>query len=190
MGDWKRLAGAMRWGGLAVVISASLVVLIVVPPPHNFWMAPLLLLGGVLLFLAGHGGNDGDASQTTPEHVAMARRASPQPAAAAAPTLQAEVDELRQVQQDLMKAKQDAEAAMMAKSEFLATMSHEIRTPLNGVIPLLDIVLSTRLAPDQRDYLMTAYRSARELLRIVDDILDYSKIEANKLELEAVGINL
>ena len=58
------------------------------------------------------------------------------------------------------------------------------------MIPLLDLVLSTKLAPDQRDYLLTAYRSARELLRIVDDILDYSKIEANKLELEAVGMNL
>lgn len=196
MGDWKRLAGAMRWGGLAVVVSASLVGLIVVPPPHNFWMAPLLLLGGILLFLAPSAGNDGDSSHATTQGAHVPARSSQQPSAGsvsatgATPALQAEVDELRQVQQDLMKAKQDAEAAMMAKSEFLATMSHEIRTPLNGVIPLLDIVLSTKLAPDQRDYLMTAYRSARELLRIVDDILDYSKIEANKLELEAVGINL
>lgn len=190
MGDWKPLAGAMRWGGLAVVVSASLVGLIVVPPPHNFWMAPLLLLGGILLFLAPPAGGDAsDAPAIAPGPVRSSAM-PPVPASGGTPTLQAEVDELRQVQQDLMKAKQDAEAAMMAKSEFLATMSHEIRTPLNGVIPLLDIVLSTKLAPDQRDYLMTAYRSARELLRIVDDILDYSKIEANKLELEAVGINL
>ena len=89
-----------------------------------------------------------------------------------------------------MQAKQGAEAAMMSKSEFLATMSHEIRTPLNGIIPLLDILLSSKLAPDQKDYLQTAYKSARELLRIVDDILDYSKIEASKLELEIVGLNL
>jgi signal transduction histidine kinase/CheY-like chemotaxis protein/HPt (histidine-containing phosphotransfer) domain-containing protein len=196
MGDWKRLAGAMRWGGLAVVVSASLIGLIVVPPPHNFWMAPLLLLGGILLFIAGQAVSPDEMSRVPPELGPAARKASPSllvpttVTAAGTPALQAEVDELRQVQQDLMKAKQDAEAAMMAKSEFLATMSHEIRTPLNGVIPLLDIVLSTKLAPDQRDYLMTAYRSARELLRIVDDILDYSKIEANKLELEAVGINL
>lgn len=102
----------------------------------------------------------------------------------------AELAQLRNVHQQLVQAKQEAEAAMMAKTEFLATMSHEIRTPLNGIIPLLDILMSTKLAPDQRDYLHTAYKSARELLRIVDDILDYSKIEASKLELESVGINL
>nr|WP_281377997.1 hybrid sensor histidine kinase/response regulator [Chiayiivirga flava] len=78
----------------------------------------------------------------------------------------------------------------MAKGEFLATMSHEIRTPLNGIIPLLDLLLGTDLGVDQRDYLQTAHGSARQLLRIVDDILDYSKLEANKLELETVGINL
>ncbi len=189
MGDWKRLAGAMRWGGLAVVISASLVGLILVPPPHNYWWAPVLLVGGLLLFFAAQGSGE----LRPPDAYMPPRQPAPPPPVtppADSPALQAEVDELRQVQQDLMKAKHDAEAAMMAKSEFLATMSHEIRTPLNGVIPLLDIVLSTKLAPDQRDYLLTAYRSARELLRIVDDILDYSKIEANKLELEAVGINL
>ena len=191
MADWRRLAGAMRWSGLAVVVSASLVGLILLPPPHNYWMAPLLLAGGLLLFLGGAGAS----SEATAEPRPAARLPTLDtpgisPAGNNAPALQAEVDELRQVQQDLMKAKHDAEAAMMAKSEFLATMSHEIRTPLNGVIPLLDLVLSTKLAPDQRDYLLTAYRSARELLRIVDDILDYSKIEANKLELEAVGMNL
>jgi len=191
MGDWKRLAGAMRWSGLAVVLSASLVSLIAVPPPTNYWVAPLLLFGGVLLFLAAHGAGDEESASAAPAPVRIPALTPPASAAATdSPGLQAEVDELRQVQQDLMKAKLDAEAAMMAKSEFLATMSHEIRTPLNGVIPLLDLVLSTRLAPDQRDYLLTAYRSARELLRIVDDILDYSKIEANKLELESVGLNL
>ena len=187
MGDWKRLAGAMRWSGLAMVVSASLIGLVVVPPPQNYWVAPLLLIGGLLLFLAAA---SAAAEPKSPSAAAPPIPVAPPAGVSEPPGLQAEVDQLRQVQQDLLKAKQDAEAAMMAKSEFLATMSHEIRTPLNGVIPLLDIVLSTRLAPDQRDYLLTAYRSARELLRIVDDILDYSKIEANKLELEAVGINL
>jgi CheY-like chemotaxis protein/HPt (histidine-containing phosphotransfer) domain-containing protein/two-component sensor histidine kinase len=78
----------------------------------------------------------------------------------------------------------------MAKGEFLATMSHEIRTPLNGIIPLLDLVLSTKLAPDQKEYLTTAYQSSKQLLSIVDDILDFSKLEANKLELETTGINI
>jgi signal transduction histidine kinase/CheY-like chemotaxis protein/HPt (histidine-containing phosphotransfer) domain-containing protein len=104
--------------------------------------------------------------------------------------LEAELASLRGVQRELLAAKQAAESAMLAKSEFLATMSHEIRTPLNGILPLLDIVLGMPLQPTQRDYLATAHKSAQELLRIVDDILDYSKVEAGKLELEKVGFNL
>ncbi len=101
-----------------------------------------------------------------------------------------ELETLRTVQQELLAAKQAAEAATMAKGEFLATMSHEIRTPLNGIIPLLDLMMSTPLQSDQREYLSTAHRSAHALLRIVDDILDFSKLEASKLELENVGVNL
>ena len=103
---------------------------------------------------------------------------------------QAELSSLRGVQRELLAAKVAAEAAMLAKSEFLASMSHEIRTPLNGILPLLDIVLGTDLSPSQREYLVTANASAKELLRIVDDILDYSKAEAGKLILESVSINI
>ena len=104
--------------------------------------------------------------------------------------LQAELEKYRRTELELVEAKQIAEAAIMAKGEFLATMSHEIRTPLNGIIPLLDILLGTRLEADQREYVRTAFLSARQLLRIVDDILDYSKLEAGKLTLETVGLNL
>jgi signal transduction histidine kinase/CheY-like chemotaxis protein/HPt (histidine-containing phosphotransfer) domain-containing protein len=104
--------------------------------------------------------------------------------------LRAELEQHKRLEEELLSAKQAAEAAMMSKGEFLATMSHEIRTPLNGIIPLLDILLTSPLAPDQRDYVQTAFASARQLLRIVDDILDYSKLDANKLELENVGLNL
>jgi len=86
--------------------------------------------------------------------------------------LRADLEQSRRLERELSDAKQVAEAATMAKGEFLATMSHEIRTPLNGIIPLLDILLSTRLGDDQREYLTTALQSAHQLLRIVDDILD------------------
>jgi len=104
--------------------------------------------------------------------------------------LRRELQRHDRLEQDLMKAKQSAEAAAMAKGEFLATMSHEIRTPLNGIVPMLDMLSRASLAPDQREMLNTASASSHQLLRIVDDILDYSKLEANKLELEITGFNL
>ncbi len=104
--------------------------------------------------------------------------------------LRGELERQRNLEKEMEGARQAAEAANMAKGEFLATMSHEMRTPLNGIIPLLEILRDTKLEVDQREYLNTAYSSARHLLRIIDDILDYSKIEANKLELESVGLNL
>ncbi len=94
------------------------------------------------------------------------------------------------LEQELMLAKQAAESAVLAKGEFLATMSHEIRTPLNGIVPMLDLLSRAALAPDHREMLNTASASSQQLLRIVDDILDYSKLEANKLELEVTGFNL
>src|SRR3546814_8670396 len=79
---------------------------------------------------------------------------------------------------------------MMAKGEFLATMSHEIRTPLNGIVPMLDLLMHAQLAPDHAEMVRTAYTSSQQMLRIVDDILDYSKLEADKLVLESTGFNL
>ena len=104
--------------------------------------------------------------------------------------LNTEIGQRKQIEAELQAAKVQAEAASMAKGEFLATMSHEIRTPLNGILPILDILRGTQLDSDQQDYLNTAYQSSKHLLSIIDDILDYSKIEAGKLELETVGINL
>jgi signal transduction histidine kinase/CheY-like chemotaxis protein/HPt (histidine-containing phosphotransfer) domain-containing protein len=104
--------------------------------------------------------------------------------------LQRELQRHGRLEQQLMLAKQAAESAVLAKGEFLATMSHEIRTPLNGIVPMLDLLSRAALPPDQRDMLNTASASSQQLLRIVDDILDYSKLEANKLELEITGFNL
>ena len=104
--------------------------------------------------------------------------------------LHRELEVHKSLERELLEAKQTAEAAVMAKGEFLATMSHEIRTPLNGIIPMLDLLLNSRLAADQQDFVRTAYTSSRQMLRIVDDILDYSKLEANKLQLETTSFNL
>ncbi len=104
--------------------------------------------------------------------------------------LQQELQRHGELEQELLRAKQAAEAATLAKGEFLATMSHEIRTPLNGIIPMLELISSGQLSLDQRDMLQTATGSSLQLLRIVDDILDYSKLEANKLELEITTFNL
>ncbi|MFS8472292.1 response regulator [Xanthomonas campestris pv. campestris] len=104
--------------------------------------------------------------------------------------MQQELQRHGELEQELLRAKQDAEAASLAKGEFLATMSHEIRTPLNGIIPMLELISRGQLSLDQRDMLQTATGSSLQLLRIVDDILDYSKLEANKLELEITTFNL
>jgi len=154
---------------------------------------PAALLGG--LTLAGAAAALAGLLIKTP--ASPARAALPRREPLLQPSDPAELTQLREdlaqarrLERELSEAKQTAESATMAKGEFLATMSHEIRTPLNGIIPLLDILLSTPLADDQRDYLNTALQSAQQLLRIVDDILDYSKLEANKLELETVGLNV
>ena len=99
-------------------------------------------------------------------------------------------ERIHQRTEELEKAMRAALAASQAKSEFLANMSHELRTPMNGLLGMLDIVLDSRVEPDQRDHLETAQRCAYSLLALLNDILDLSKIEAGKMMLENIPFNV
>jgi signal transduction histidine kinase len=96
----------------------------------------------------------------------------------------------KQTETALAEARDRAEAANRARSAFLAMMSHEIRTPLNGVIGLADVVMDTRLDDEQRRYVTALRESAGHLLQIINDVLDYSELEAGRMKIEARPFDL
>ena len=98
--------------------------------------------------------------------------------------------EYRRLMDELTRAKEEAEAANTAKSEFLANVSHEVRTPMTAIIGATELTLDTELTPEQQEYLWMTKESSNSLLNLINDLLDFSKIEAKRFDLDYVDINL
>lgn len=104
--------------------------------------------------------------------------------------LEASMQDALEAKEEALSSRSEAEKASQAKSEFLATMSHEIRTPMNGVLGMVELLRGTKLNHEQMEYVRTINNSGSALLRVINDILDYSKIEAGQLDIEHIEFNL
>jgi PAS domain S-box-containing protein len=105
-------------------------------------------------------------------------------------TIARDVSEMKRIQRELVAARESAEAASRAKSEFLSSMSHEVRTPMNAILGMSELLAETALEPTQRHYLSLMRSNGAALLRLIDDILDLAKIESGRMHLENTAFEL
>jgi signal transduction histidine kinase/CheY-like chemotaxis protein len=186
LNDPKPSLLTFRWLALATAIGATLASILETVTDSGPWtligLALAAITAAIVAYLTYASRNYERHMQEAAEIAARSEAERSEP--------QRELQRRSQLEQQLRQAKQDAESAVMAKGEFLATMSHEIRTPLNGIVPMLDLLMHNKLPPDQAEMVHTAFLSSQQMLRIVDDILDYSKLEASKLQLESTTFNL